>query len=202
MRFEFFGWRHRKPMLVGSVGIVAGLAIVVGLAIVAVGARGAAAPDKTRASDGKAPFEFSAQLDRAGASACRTQLNALAVSTMGSVETFNTVSSWSQAAGDKRAVSIAIGQKYPDGSAVPFGASEIIATPNQQGSCDGFSVQIIPSPTSCTKLRESMTTQRGQQLGDLAGISVMQDNGGGRTMLVPTKADTCVLVATRTSYAK
>lgn len=147
-------------------------------------------------------FDFAAQLDRAGASACHSQINALATSTMGKVERFNTVSNWSQTAGDKRPVSLAIGQRYPSGSAVPFSLSQVISAPNQQGSCDGFTVQVLPSPLSCAKLRDALAAQHGQQIADLAGIPLMQDTAAGQTMLVPTGTNTCVLVATRSFYAK
>lgn len=144
---------------------------------------------------------FSAQLDKAGASTCSAELNALASATMGGVSKYNLVSNWSTSAGDKRSVSVAIGQRYQDGSAVPYGVSQVIASPNRAGSCDGFALQVLPSPLPCDRLRQTMATQHGQQIGDLAGISLMQD-ATGRTLLVPTAANTCVLVATRTAYAK
>lgn len=158
------------------------------------GKAGAPPADKPR-------FEFSAQLDRAGASSCKAQVNALAGSTMASVESFNTVSSWSQVNGDQHPVSIAIGQKYASGSPVPYGISEVIAAPNAKGGCDGLTVQVMPSPLSCAKVREAISARHGRQVGDLAGIPLMQE-AGANTMLVPTAADTCVLVATRTAYAK
>ena len=150
---------------------------------------------------GSVPFDFTAQLEKAGASACRGQVNDLAKSTMGSVVKFNTMSNWSRVAGDKRAVSLAIGQKYADGSAVAFSVSQVIAAPNQQGTCDSFALQVLPSPLSCGKLRDTIAAAHGQQIGDLAGIPLMQD-GAARTMLVPTTANTCVLVATRSIYAR
>ena len=169
---------------------------------VPTGATAAPATAAVSAPPGKGaePIEFTAQLDKAGASACSSQVNALATSTMGSVVKYNTVSNWSEVGGDKRAVSVAIGQKYADGSAVPFSVSQVIASPNRAGSCDGFTVQVFPSPLPCEKLRDSLAS-RGRQIGDLAGIPLMQD-ATARTMLIPTVGNACVLVATRTVYAK
>lgn len=163
----------------------------------------AAPPQVTQPAQDKGSIQsdFTAQLDKAGASACRGQVNALAKATMEGVVKYNTMSNWSKVAGDKRAVSLAIGQKYADGSAVPFSLSQVISAPNQQGTCDSFALQVFPSPLSCGKLRDTIAAAHGQQIGDLAGIPLMQD-GTTRTMLVPTTANTCVLIATRSIYAK
>ncbi len=142
--------------------------------------------------------DFAMQLKKAGAGACGNQINSLAGTTMGSVVSFNTLSNWSKGAGDSRVVSLEIGQKYAEGSAVPYGVSTVMAAPNRRGTCDGYAVQILPSPASCSKLRESLGGA-GRQISDLVGIPIMQTESV-RTMLIPTAANTCVLVATKSLY--
>ena len=142
---------------------------------------------------------FAASLVKAGAGACAKQVDALAGATMGGVATYNTAAHWSLARPETRPVSVFIGQKFA-AAGVPYGASGVFAAPNGQGGCDGMSVQVVPSPLSCAKLRETLSS-RGKQVGDLAGIPLMED-AGSQTMLVPTAADTCVLVGVRTAYAK
>lgn len=144
--------------------------------------------------------DFAARLKENGAATCAAQIDAMAAGSMGGVKSFNTASTWATTAGDRRVVVVSIGQKYQDGAPVPYGATSVLAAPNGQGSCDALAVQVVPSPLSCAKLRESMSAG-GRQIGDLAGVPLMQD-GGGQTMLVPTAANTCVLVGMRSAYAK
>ena len=157
-----------------------------------------AAPPAAAAPNG-AP-DFAVKLKQNGAGTCATQVNTLAAETMGSVGRYNTASRWPSTAGDKRIVAVSIGQKYADSNVVPYAATSIVAAPNPQGSCDAFAFQVVPSPLSCAKLRESLIAN-GRQIGDLAGVPLMQD-AGGQTMLIPTAADTCVLVAVKTAYAR
>lgn len=151
-------------------------------------AQAAAAPD------------FAARLRENGAGTCAAQVDALAAGSMGNVKSFNTASGWATAGGDRRVVTLSIGQRYADGSPVPYGATSVVAAPDGRGSCDALAVQVVPSPLPCAKLRETMSAG-GKQIGDLAGVPLMQD-AGGQTMLVPTAANTCVLVGLRAAYAK
>ena len=143
---------------------------------------------------------ITAKLKQAGAGTCSAEVERLAAGAMGAVAQFNTVSSWATTGADKRAVSVSIGQSYGPDKPVPFGATSIFAAPNWQGGCDGMAVQVVPSPLPCAKLRESLAAGNGRQIGDLAGVPVMQD-GSGQTLLVPGAANTCVLIGLRTAYA-
>lgn len=160
----------------------------------------AAPPASAPAAQAAPAPDFAARLKENGAGTCAAQVDALAAGSMGNVKSFNTASGWATAGGDRRVVSLSIGQRYADGSAVPYGATSVVAAPDGRGSCDALAVQVVPSPLPCTKLRESMSVG-GKQIGDLAGVPLMQD-AGGQTMLVPTAANTCVLVGLRAAYAK
>ena len=103
------------------------------------------------------------------------------------------------AAPDRRAVSVLIGQRFDEGGGVPFGATGIFAAPNGVGSCDGLVVQVVPRPLPCAKIRSSLSLH-GRLIGDLAGLPLMED-AGGQTLLVPTAANTCVLLGMKSSYA-
>lgn len=143
---------------------------------------------------------ITAKLKEVGAGACTGQIEGLAAGAMGGVAQFNTVSSWASLSADKRPVGVSIGQNYGSGKPVPYGATSIFAAPNGQGSCDAMAVQIVPSPLPCDQLRQTMSAN-GRQIGDLAGVPVMQD-AGGQTLLVPTAANACVVVGLRNAYAK
>ena len=148
---------------------------------------------------GPAANDVAAQLRQNGAGACSGRVNEMASGVMAGVTTFRTAASWATAAQDKHAVSVLIGQKFGASAGVPYGATSVIAAPGPGGVCDAFAVQVIPSPMPCDKLGQIILT-RGKVLGDLAGVALLQD-GAGQTMLVPTGANSCVLVGMRASYA-
>ena len=162
-------------------------------------ARHDAPAQTTPATSPAAPTDIAAPLVKSGAGTCAAQVNALASATMGGVVSFNTAAHWALTKPDQRPVSVFIGQKFAN-PAVPYGATGVFATPNGQSGCDGLSVQVVPSAMSCSKLRETLSAH-GKQIGDLAGIPLMED-AGGQTMLVPTAADACVMVGVRSAYAK
>lgn len=143
--------------------------------------------------------DIAAKLKASGAGLCAAAINRSAASTMHGVTAFDVASHWTTAAPDRRAVSVLIGQKFNETSGVPFGATGIFAAPNGAGSCDSVSVQIVPSPLSCARIQEAMSA-RGRKIGDLAGLPLMED-AGGQTLLVPTAANTCVLLGMASSYA-
>ena len=147
-----------------------------------------------------AAADISGKLRESGAGTCAPQINAAAAGVMGSVARSNTVSSWAKTVFDKRLVSVSIGQKYANGTNVPYGATSIVAAPTPAGPCDTVAVQVVPSPLSCDHIREEMTV-KSQIIGDLAGVLVLQDSSGLQTMLVPATTNTCVLVGIRTAYA-
>lgn len=157
-------------------------------------------PAPTSAAASPATPDLAVKLRENGAGTCAAQINAVAAETMGGVSQFNSASHWPTGASDRRLVGVSIGQKYPDGNNVPYAATNVLAAPNPQGGCDAFAFQVLPSPLSCAKLRESLMAN-GRLLGDLAGIPLMQD-AGGQSMLIPAPANTCVLIGIKTAYVK
>lgn len=143
--------------------------------------------------------DIAGKLKENGAGVCASAVNRLAAGAMGGVTGFNTASHWMVGSPDRRAVSVLIGQRFNAAGAVPFGATGIFAAPNGTGSCDGVAVQVVPSPLPCAQLRDALSA-RGRQIGDLAGLPLMED-AGGQTLLVPTAANTCVLLGMKSSYA-
>ena len=151
-------------------------------------------------STGEVPMtDVVGKLKENGAGVCATAVNRLAAGTMSGVTDFNVASHWMVAAPDRRAVSVLIGQKFKRDGAVPFGATGIVAAPNGTGSCDGVAVQVVPSPLPCARIRDALSAH-GRLIGDLAGLPLMED-AGGQTLLVPTAANTCVLLGMKSSYA-
>ncbi len=145
-------------------------------------------------------LDVAAKLKAVGAGTCAAQLDLAAAGTMGNVAASNFVSNWAKTAIDRRMTSVSLGQKYPAGSPVPYAATTVVAAPNPAGACDAVAVQVVPSPMSCETVRASLAAS-SKLLGDLAGVQVMQ-NDGGETMLVPTSTNACVLVGVRTAFAK
>ena len=96
---------------------------------------------------------------------------------------------------------VAFGQTYPDGQPVPLGVTCILAAPNPQGTCDGVATQGVPRPLSCAKLRETMAATR-KPTGDLVGIKHLKGASSVQTMLVPSAANTCVLVTPMAIHAR
>ena len=156
-----------------------------------------AAPAPAAPAPAAAAFDVTAQLREHAAGACGAQVNALAAGSMSGVATYNSASHWSNTAPEQRLVSVFLGQKFQAGP-VPYGATGVIAAPNGKGGCDGVAVQIVPSPLPCETVRQSLAA-KGRQIGDLAGVPLMED-ASGQTMLVPTGANSCVLVGVRSAY--
>jgi hypothetical protein len=107
------------------------------------------------------------------------------------------VSSWFVAAPNERPVNVVIAQKFAAAN-VPYGATDIFASPEPNAKCDAFSVQVVPSPLSCERLRQIISSH-GRVVADLVGIPLLQDTNG-QIMLVPTGANACVPIGLRMAY--
>jgi hypothetical protein len=108
-----------------------------------------------------------------------------------------TASSWFVAAPNERPVNVIIAQKFAAAN-VPYGATDIFASPEPNAKCDAFVVQVVPSPLPCEKLRQTIVL-RGKIIAELVGIPLLQDSSG-QVMLVSTAANTCVLIGLRMAY--
>jgi hypothetical protein len=140
---------------------------------------------------------FAARLQQAGATTCARRIDELAVASLQGATATANVSSWFVAAPNERPVNVVIAQKFAAAN-VPYGATDIFASPEPNAKCDAFSVQVVPSPLSCERLRQIISSH-GRVVADLVGIPFLQDSNG-QIMLVPTPANACVLIGLRMAY--
>lgn len=146
-----------------------------------------------------AATDFAARLEQAGATTCAHSIDALANASMQGTTASANASNWFIAAPNARPVNIVIAQKFAAPS-VPYGATDIFASPAPQAKCDAFALQVIPSPLSCDQLRQNIVA-RGKMIAELVGIPLLQDVNG-QIILVPTQANACVLIGLRIAYAR
>ncbi|MGH6819134.1 MAG: hypothetical protein ACREC1_10230, partial [Methylovirgula sp.] len=141
---------------------------------------------------------FAARLEAAGATTCAHRIDELADALMQGTTATANASSWFVAAPNKRAVNVVIAQKFAAAN-VPYGATDIFASPASNANCDTLALQVIPSPLPCEQLRRAIAA-RGKIIADLVGLPLLQDSNG-QVMLIPTPANACVLVGLRIAYA-
>ena len=118
---------------------------------------------------------------------------------MGGVANFVPASNWDIDAPDQHIASVFLGQKYSNAK-LPFGFASLFGAPRGGGGCDGVSVQILPNSLDCAALQQDLL-QRGKLLGGLAGVSLIQDVAS-QVVLVPTSANSCVMVSAHTVNAR
>lgn len=142
---------------------------------------------------------FAARLQQAGATTCAPRIDELAAASMQGTTATANASSWFVAAPNERAVNIVIAQKFAAAN-VPYGATDIFASPLPNAKCDALALQVIPSPLPCERLRQEIAA-RGKIIADLVGLPLLQDSNG-QVMLIPTRANACVIVGLRIAYAR
>ena len=147
-----------------------------------------------------ADYKFAKELAAAGVKGCAPLVEAMSGNLMQGATEFATVSNWNKDAPNGRIVSTLTGQKFGSSPAVPNGLAGVFASPQPDGKCDAVSVQVVPSPANCATLQTAIA-KSGKTLGALAGVPVMSD-GSGQVMLVPTGANTCIIVGIKIAYAK
>ena len=145
-----------------------------------------------------AGLTFSKRLAEAGVKSCLSLIDDLGKGVMGGVANFVPASNWDIDAPDQHMASVFLGQKYSNAK-LPFGFASLFGAPRGEGGCDGVSMQILPSPLECAALQQDLL-KRGKLLGNLAGVSLIQDVAS-QIALVPTSANTCVMVSVRTVNA-
>jgi hypothetical protein len=141
---------------------------------------------------------FSKRLEEAGVKTCASKIDSLGAATMGGVTNFFSASNWNIESSDAHLASVFIGQKYANPK-LPFGFASLFGAPDGRGGCDGASVQVLASPVDCPTLQKNIL-QRGKLIGDLAGVVLLQDVAS-QVALVPTAANTCVIVSIHTEFA-
>jgi hypothetical protein len=192
-------------LLLGAVvvGCLAGAGIYF---IVAALHSGPASPPSAEASPSapaSAPknYRFAAQLQAGGVKTCLDKVEELSGVSMQGVAEFGSAANWFAKAPDGRVVSSLIGQKYGAALNVPYGLTSVFAAPASDGKCDGFALQVVPSPMSCGDLQRSILEKNGKILGNLAGVPLLQDPNG-QVALVATAANACVLIGLRIAYSE
>jgi hypothetical protein len=141
---------------------------------------------------------FAARLQEAGATTCAARIDELADASMQGTTATANASSWFIAAPNERAVNVVIAQKFAAAN-VPYGATDVFASPEPKAKCDAMALQVIPSPLPCERLRQTLAS-RGKIIAELVGLPLLQ-NSNGQIMLIPTQANACVLVGLRIAYA-
>ena len=193
------GSGSRRAAMFGALAVgVLGLAAAAGTFLVmspstSMGASQAAAAPA-------ADYKFAKDLVTAGAKGCAPLVEAMSGSLMQGATEYATVSNWNKDAPDGRIVSAVTGQKFGQTPAVPHGLAGVFASPHSDGKCDAVSVQVVPSPANCATLQEAIA-KNGKSIGALAGVPLLSD-GTGQVMLVPTGANTCIIVGVKIAYAK
>ena len=159
-----------------------------------------ARPAPAAAAQAPAPGVFSAKLKEAGIKNCLATVDGLAARTMDGVTGYSPASNWNVTAPDQHLTSVLLGQRFANTPNLPYGLSGIISAPNGKGKCDGVSLQVLPSPLACKDLAANIA-KGGKLLGDLSGVALLQDGNNNQVALIPTAANTCVMVAIRLDYA-
>lgn len=157
------------------------------------------AQQTARAVPAAAATNFAARLQQAGATKCAQRIDQLAAASMQGTTATANASNWFVAAPNERPVNVVIAQKFA-ATNVPFGATDIFASPGPDAKCDAVAFQVIPSPLPCEKLRQAIAS-RGKMIAELVGEPLLQDSNG-QIMLVPTAANACVLIGVRIAYAR
>jgi hypothetical protein len=90
----------------------------------------------------------------------------------GTMATAN-ASSWFIAAPNEGAVNVVIAQKFA-ATNVPYGATDIFASPEPKAKCDAMALQVIPSPLSCERLRQTLAAH-GMVIAELVGLPLLAE---------------------------
>jgi hypothetical protein len=204
---------ERKKSRIAMFGALAfgavGLAVAAGALLLVFPAISHGASDPAAAAAPAAPavtYKFAKDLVAAGVKGCAPLVETMSGNLMQvpkgqTAPEFQTLSSWSNESPDRRIVGTLIGQKFASTPSVPNGLIGVFASPGTEGKCDGMSVQVVPSPANCSVLQANLIAQNNKLVGALAGVPLLS-GAGGSVMLIPTGANTCVIVGVNIAYAK
>lgn len=137
---------------------------------------------------------FVQRLAQAGVKTCLPRIAQMGAASMGNVTTFGFASDWNKKFPNTHMAGVLLGQKYGNSPKIPQGFTGVFGAPNGAGRCDGVAVQVLPSPLPCQALQQNIQQKKGKELGNLAGVAFLED-ASGQELLVPTAANTCVLVS-------
>ena len=103
------------------------------------------------------------------------------------------VSSWVQAAPNDHVFQSIVGLTYPNKGA-PNGAAIVLAAPLGTAKCEGETVQIYPTTSSCTAVQATLV-KNGRTLTTLQSLPLLETKDGNRNLLMPTAGGGCVIVS-------
>ena len=103
------------------------------------------------------------------------------------------ISTFVQAAPNDHVFQSIIGLNYPS-KVVPNGTAIIIAAPINSSQCEGESVQVYPTTSSCTAVQASLISN-GRTLTSLETLPLIETKDGNRQVLMPTAGGGCVIIS-------
>lgn len=89
---------------------------------------------------------------------------------------------------------------YPQGSDVTSGLATFYVA-RKGGNYDVATIQVMRSTEFSTDLQQEILKANGHTIGNLAGVSVLQNQAGNRVSLLPTIGNGCGIVRQGMEYA-
>lgn len=147
-------------------------------------------------------FQTVDQLQKAGVKRCLQTAQAVGQASMTGSAQYAAASTWNNKQPDNRFSVSMIGQQYAAGqNTMPNGLSGVFSVPTAEGRCDAAAMQIIPTTDPCATVQAQVLT-KGKALGNLAGVSLLQNAANAQVMLLPGANNSCVLVVLSTVYTE
>jgi hypothetical protein len=120
---------------------------------------------------------------------------------MTGVTQYAATSTWSRADPDRRLFSSVMGQRFGQSAATPVGVSGVVSAPSSDGKCDAVGFQILPTTSACSDV-QAQVLDKGELLGDMAGVPILRNSQNIRVMLLPTAGNGCVIVGMNSYYSE
>ena len=83
--------------------------------------------------------------------------------------------------------------RYPN-QVAPRSASVLVVTPTAARSCEGGTVQVVPSARSCAAIQAQLM-QGGKAIATLTGLPLIENLAGIRQILLPAPGNGCVMIS-------
>ena len=142
------------------------------------------------------------QLQKGGVKRCLQMAQAVGQATMMGSSQYAAASTWNNKQPDNRFSVSMIGQQFAPGqNSTTNGLAGVFSVPTAEGKCDAAAVQIIPTTEACATVQAQIMT-KGKELGNLAGVPLLQNAANAQVMLLPAANNSCVLVALSTVYTE
>lgn len=127
----------------------------------------------------------------AGATRC---MDALAKASSTAIDAdHEAFSTWSTSAPNAHLFQSIALMRYPNQTA-PRSASVLVVTPTAADSCEGGTVQVVPSARSCAAIQAQLM-QGGKAMVTLTGLPVIENLAGIRQILLPAPNNGCVMIS-------